>query len=366
MVFIKDGDLYFQDGKNAPVRLAHVGEKSYSPKLSDDNQKVVFSKDNGNEYSINTDGTNEQIIIPNDWLSTFETGTNENIWGFVPGTHQLLIETYRCESPKFGSLCSRSVFLANADTGAIKKLADLGLIYQQNRISRNIAISPDGKMIAVGAMNGMKILTLDGKIIRQNILPYKPSTSTVLFPSLFWLPDSSGLIIGIPDTTIDSFAYGNYPAHTLWRYTIDNNVAIQIHLDAPPLPGNGGTNDFVISPDGNWGIYGGLGEADPSLYIVNLINGHKFGEGNDTQPSFSWGPDSKHFIYTSLSSTLGNVSQPANITPICRLDKWIDADHFTCWSHEKILVAKIGYNEVTIYDLGFDKNIDAFVLIKPK
>jgi hypothetical protein len=47
MLFTKDGDLYFQDEEATPVKLSHIGDPNYqsyySPRLSDDNQKVVFS-----------------------------------------------------------------------------------------------------------------------------------------------------------------------------------------------------------------------------------------------------------------------------------------------------------------------------------
>ncbi len=162
MVFVKDGDLYFQDGHNVPVKLTHIGEKSYYPKLSDDNQKVVFSRNDGNEYSINTDGTQEQIIITkttNRWTAPFEPTINKGIFEFIPGTHQLLFETFLCESQEFRSPCSTSIFLVDTDTGKIKKLADLGLSLQQNSFNRNIRISPNGKLIAVGTLDGVDIFT---------------------------------------------------------------------------------------------------------------------------------------------------------------------------------------------------------------
>lgn len=364
MIFVKDGDLYFQDGNNLPVKLTHVGEKSYYPKLSDDNRKVVFSRDDGNEYSINTDGTQEQIIIRNDWLASFEAGTNKSILGFVSATHQLLVETYFCESQKFESPCSTSLFLANTDTGTMEKLVDLGLALQQNSISRNIEVSPDGKMVAFGTMQGVGIITIEGKIVRNNILPYKPSTSTVLFPFLYWLPDSNGLIVALPNTIYHSTAYGDFPAYTVWRYRIDKNDATQILLDSP-LRGIG-IGDFDISPDGNWGIYGGIGEADSSLYIGNLTNGHTQIFGHDIQPSFSWSPDSTHFIYTSNNSVLGTIDQQFILIKNCGFIQWIDAGHFTC-NVGSIRMAEIDAGgEVKLYDLGFGKDVEDTLLIKPK
>jgi hypothetical protein len=268
MTFIKNGDLYFQDGENLPVKLTHVGEKSYYASLSDDNQKVVFYRSDGNEYAINADGTQEQIIIPNNWLASFESGTKKSIFGFIPHTHQLLLETYLCESEKYGSPCSARLFIVDTDTYGIAKLADLDVALYRDTINRNIKVSPNGEMIAVGTMDGMDIFTLDGKIIRENILPYKPSTD-ILFPYLFWLPDSSGLTLALPDKIYDSTAYDNGTAYTIWRYLIDDNSAVQMPIDPSRI-----TAQFDIFPDGKWIIYGGVGDAEPTLYLGDLTTGH--------------------------------------------------------------------------------------------
>ena len=42
MLFVRDGELYFQDGNDLPIRLTYVGGKGYEPILSDDNRKLVF------------------------------------------------------------------------------------------------------------------------------------------------------------------------------------------------------------------------------------------------------------------------------------------------------------------------------------
>jgi dipeptidyl aminopeptidase/acylaminoacyl peptidase len=366
VVFLKDGDLYFQDGNSSPVKLTHVGERADNPKLSDDNQKVVFSRDDGNAYSINTDGTQEQTIITkitDAWLFDLKQGMNKGIVGFVPGTHQLLFETAACESQEFLSPCSASIFLVDTDTGTEKKLGDFGLSIQQNRKNRNVGVSPDGKMLAVVTINGMDILTIDGKVVRHNILPYKPSTEVVLFPSLFWLPDSSGLIVALPNAFYNSNAYSNFPASTIWRYMIDSNTGVQISFDPSPM-----LDTFQVSPDGKWIVYGGLGD-DNTVYLGNLADSHVQAAGNAGPVYFSWGSDSKHFIATSTDSFLGTVGTP-NLTPICKLNEWIDAGHFTCLSIEggelRYRMAEIEAETVKIYDLGFEKDVELSLLIKTK
>jgi len=370
ITFVRDDDLYFQDGNSLPVKLAHVGEKYNYSELSDDNQKVVFFRnDDSNRYSINTDGTDERIVIPNDWLDSFETGTTWGGSNFIPSTHQLLLATILCKSQKWGSPCSMSLFLADTDTGKIRKLADFGLAYQQNSQNKNVKVSPDGKMVAVGTMDGVDIITLNGKIIRDNMFPYKPSTGDdVLFPSLFWLPDSSGLIVALPDTLYNDHAFHDLSAHSIWRYTIKNNIATQIPLDPSPM-----ADTFQVSPDGNWIVYGGYG-YDLPVYLGNLADGHIQIFKNDLQYfRFSWSPDSQHFIAETAGSSLGTVDVPSFAFILtCQADgEWIDAGHFTCFPPEKSSnprrrIAEITPDGIKIYDLGFGEDIEPYVFIKPK
>ena len=65
MLVYQDFNLYFQDGNEPPVKLAHFEEtttRPFSPILSDDNQKVVFPQEDGTKiYAINTDGTHKRL-----------------------------------------------------------------------------------------------------------------------------------------------------------------------------------------------------------------------------------------------------------------------------------------------------------------
>ncbi len=258
MVFVKDGDLYFQDGNNSPIKLAHIETKNGfpdSPGLSDDNQKAVFVQDDGSVDSINTDGTKERTVIPNGWLDSFLPGTQIAGLNFIPHTHQLYVETVQCKPQSPPALCPTSVFIGNTDTGEIRKLADLGSVlgnvpgteYFEDQHT-NVVISPDGKMLAVGTIDGVEIFSLDGKILRRNVLPTTTSKPYISFPYLSWLPDSSGLIVALSNVIYHDYYFGDIAAYTVWRYTISNNAAEQILLDPIP-PVNGA---FRVSPDGRW------------------------------------------------------------------------------------------------------------------
>jgi hypothetical protein len=365
MLFNKDSNLYFQAGNNPPIKLAQNEKNPYDPfppELSSDNKKVVFSQDDGNIYSINTDGTTEQIIIPNEWLNSQETGTRIDALKFIPRTHLLFLQTVLCKSKSSASLCSASIFLADADTGKIRNLADLGLVLQNDDLSPNIVISPDGRMVAVGTLDGVKIFTLDGRIIRNNVLPYKPDSNYGFFSSLFWLPDSSGLIVALPNTNYHDPILGETTAYTIWRYKIDSNSIDQILLDPPPLP-----IFLQVSPDGKWIVYGNLYPSP--LYLGNLINGHTQVFGADQTPNFYWSPDSKHLIDRDIVFTsFGQPFVDAGVSP-----EWIDSSHYIYIISppdnsppypERVLIAEIKGNAIVYYESGLLH--PSFVTIKPK
>jgi hypothetical protein len=359
MLFKKDNDLYFQDGENSPVKLAHSEGNVYPPYfalLSSDNRKVVFYQDDGNIYSINTDGTQEQVILPKNWLNSLNSGTLLEEVKFVPHTHFLSFQAVWCKEKSSVSQCSKTIFLVDTDTGEIRKLADLGLTIQNfNPVIYDVRFSPNGKMLAVGVAGSVKIYTLDGKIIRQNILPFTPGKSDTLFPSLFWLPDSSGLIAALPDKTVPDPYYmdGSAPAYTIWRYMLDGDTTAQIPFD-PPVAGT-----FEVSPDGNWIVYGGISPVDTKLYVGNLADGKAKVFGNDDlRKNFQWSPDSKHFIHgLAVVTSFDKPPLDGGAGPT-----WIDTNHFMYLDipqrnpliqKERFLVAETRENEVHYYDVGF-------------
>ena len=195
VVFRQDGNLYFQDGNTEPVQLTLDGKNSNFLAISEDNRKIIFEREGSSTiYSINSDGTGEQELITSQWLDAFGDGTRMRSPAFVPGTHRLFFNTYLCEPPSYDPLCSTGLFLVDADTGIIKILFSPSETVQRNYPYDYFKVSPDGKLIAVALPGHIDVFGIDGKVLNRDILPYKASTSDDLFPILFWLPDSNGLI----------------------------------------------------------------------------------------------------------------------------------------------------------------------------
>jgi len=371
MVFTKGGDLYFRDGSSSPVKLTHGGELPLYPHISDDNQKIVFSRgkpsdeDFSNIYSVNSDGSQEQALITQQWLTNRGEGTRVRFHPvFVPNTHKLLFNTYLCVSQGPDSPCSVGIFLIDADSGKIKEILAPGPANLHDYV-REFNLSPDGKMISIATIGHIDILGITGSDVRHNILAYKPSTSRAQFPAQFWLPDSSGLIVALPNTIYHSTAYGDLPAYTLWRYTIDNQKAVHIPLDAPLMNLEFSMDRFQVSLDGNWILYGGNSDNETSAYLGNLANGKAQLLGDLRPPYFSWSPDSKHFLSGNF---LGAIEKP--LFPINGFGlSWIDANHYIYISLDKkpkTRIGELGGNTTRLYELGFDKDVDDSLSIKRK
>ncbi len=329
MVFLKDGNLYFQDENNTPVQLTHGGDAPHSPMISDDNQKIVFFRNDYSEiYSVNANGSQEKKLVskrslPENWYG----GATQ---AFIPGSHKLLYSTYKCERKEEGQLCAVGISLVDTDTGTIKRLVAPGTTEKLNH-DGIFRVSPDGTMVSVASIGRIDIYDMNGQIVRKNVLPYTPSTSYTLFPKQFWLPDSSGLIVAVPDATFDSVAYGNMSVYTVWRYTIGTDTSSIIPITPVPICGF-----FEVSPDGNWVFYGSSVLYEPETYIGNLINAQTQFLVNHPSfhPVISWSPNSEHFIYSQ--SNLGSVVMDK---PSIHLEGpftgWIDAKHFTFLSEKQ-------------------------------
>jgi hypothetical protein len=354
LFFTRDGDLYFQEGNLSPIKVSHLGVRNNLRAFSRDYQKVVFYQTDGNIYSINTDGTQERIIIPKNWLNSFPSGTQLSVLNFIPNTHLLFFGTILCKDQSSTSLCSITIFLADTATGKIRKLADLGLAQEEYLlpfIPNNVKISPDGKMMAVGTTDGLKIFYMDGRIIRSNVLPYKPSTTYAIFPSLFWLPDSSGLIAALPNTIYHSQHSDDITAYTIWRYIIDSNSSVQIPFD-PPVAGS-----LEVSPDGNWIVYGAISSSEATLYLGNLVDNRVEPFGHDVNKVFSWSPNSKHFIHGwTVVTSFDNPPVYGGAGPY-----WLDFDHFIYFDlkannptiqQDRLLIGEIRGDKIDYYDLG--------------
>ena len=302
MVIVKNGNLYLQNGTNSQIQLTYRG-KDRNPILSDDGKKIVFYRGEtfDSVYSINADGSHEQEIIESQSLSVLGHGDIKALT-FVPNTHFLLFNTFLCnpsEALYNAPDCTVGIYSVDADSREISELVS-GL--NGNALQeRNFAVSPDGSYISVAALGHIDIYFLYTKrvdISQQDAILYNITTPDEFLPLQYWLTDSSGLIAVLPT---DIHNEPGTPPHTFtaWRYTMPNNVstgkATQIPLD-PPIVFLW-TCNFSVSPDRNWIFY--ISDRIPSLYLINLNDGHtqlhEDGCPSSSVASPQWSSDSLHF-----------------------------------------------------------------------
>lgn len=338
MAYIVDGNLYIQNGSNSPKQLSNSGE-DISPIFSDDGEKIVFSRgnipDNKSIFSINADGSHEQELITIHWLDTLGTKTEAGHLAFVPNTHQILFNTYMCpEDNNSSSGCTVGLFLADTDSGKLKEIIapTLGAYLPWGGDSRwlgNFSISPDGNLLSVAHAGQIDIFDMDGNVIQHTIMKYSFDLPFELYPKVYWLSDSSGLIAALP-AEIDYRGpwYSGDPDYTIWRYTFDDNVATQIPFEPTPSWMHMESNDVIsISPNREWVVYF---SNDCQLYKGNLLSGST----DLLLPCryflpMQWSSDNMHFASGANpeGSIFGSIDTLLNYASWHFLD-WIDAQRF--------------------------------------
>lgn len=381
VLFARDGNLYLQDSDQAAAALTQTEGSGFIMErmLSDDGQKIVFlrgktsksASTNADIYTVSADGSDLRLLLPPEWLATLSKGTVRGaaLPVFVPGTHQVLFETSLCQSPADGAPCSVGIFLADADGGETKTILTPGKA-QAPSMQARFQVSPDGKLVAVASPGHVDIFDIDGQLVRGGIFLYTPSTSETQYATLFWLPDSSGLIAALPTNTFHIAAYNkDVPAYAIWRYTLADSHAEPIPLDPSPMNLQGAADRFLVSPNGRWLLYGGNGPAASDVYLGDLTNGQVQLIGNNPQPVFSWSPDSQRFFGQNFAGVIGE--RVAQVTKK-NFDvlHWIDAAHFLCRfcgpNDSKPYVAEIAGDELVLYRLPPAMEDDPYLLVKKR
>jgi WD40-like Beta Propeller Repeat len=364
MAYIVDGNLYVQDGNHSPKQLSNSGE-DHSPIFSSDGEKIVFHRgrmdDNESIVSINADGSDEQEVITKDWLTSLGKGTKTGQLVFVPHTHQMLFNTYVCYSDGLYSIfaCTVGLFLANTDTGKIKEIMPpagggdfLGF--------GNFSVSPDGKLMSIAHDGQIDILGIDGKVIHPGIIKYTRSKPLELYPRVFWLSDSSGLILALPAETDYRGAAAESPDFTVWHYTFGEKVATQILLDLLPTWVHMDCGDDVmsVSPNGKWAVFF---TNDLQIFSVNLADGTTHFYPQSEPPYIYclpalWSSDNIHFAGGDPEqSVLGSSDTSLAFIPSYFVG-WIDARRYIYFlnivpttENIQLLVGEIGGETLLTY-----------------
>lgn len=343
-----DGDLYVRDSGKSAIQLAQdVKAERYNdlPLISADGEKIIFYRAGESKldllYAINADGTGEQALVTPERLAAFGEAYDD-VWtrlfspAFVPGTHLLLFNTYYDMQANYPGrpYAGDDLFIINTDTGKLKQLRGRGQ-------GGNFLISPDGKWIAIQALDHIDVIDTQGQMVYQNLVTYDKTEAHVVIP-MYWALDSQELII-LPSEIPESSG-GDSIVRSIWRYAVNGGARTEIRLTPEVF-----FNYYSISPDGNWIAYsydsGGLDPNTTSgVYLGNLRNGTSqllyAPQPNENTalvdvPLYydGWSPDSVSFIVHNGSFRLfvGNIHGglvPMGSSQGLEISGWIDNKRF--------------------------------------
>ncbi len=334
MAYIIDRNLYFQDGSKPPLQLTYSGVDWRTLFFSEDGEKIFFFRGAPlhNLYSINRDGSQEHALVTNSLLAAFGEDYDESTTPcdpiIVPHTHLLLFRT--CSHPdEYTTIQNSDLFIADTDTNQVEILLPRGQ-------GGTFYVSPDGSKLAVRMRNSIDIFGIDGKVIRRNLATYIRSEPIPLAPLVYWVSNSSELILALPINTF--YDTSQPPTYTIWRYSLDTGLGIQINLDPPPM-----SNEPIwASPDGNWITYNNYYEH--SFYLGDLRAGGA--QPYEIALPYAWSLDNIHFVYT--------VSQPGgsdlylasvNASPVFvgkgEFVGWLDANRYIYFANQTFIMGEI-------------------------
>jgi hypothetical protein len=153
-------------------------------------------------------------------------------------------------------------------------------------------------------------------MIHHNLATYTLSEPYAIAALIYWLPDSSGLILALPISTV--YDLGPPPTYEVWRYSLKTGTGTQIELD-PPVMGHA---PIGVSPDGNWIMY--TNQEIGLSYLGDLQEGRTQSYGSAYLSG--WSPDSVHFLCNSLY--LASIHEPPALVGSGELVRWLDASRY--------------------------------------
>jgi len=218
------------------------------------------------------------------------------------------------------------LFLVDADTNQVKN------VFPREQ-GGTFYVSPDGSMLAIDRENYIDIVGIDGKMIYPKLATYTLSEPTPLAAQVYWLSDSSELIVALPISTFHET--GLIPKYSIWRYSLNTGKGVKISLE-PPLMGH---DPARVSPDGNHIIYNDYEEGP--FYVGDLREGRaQLYEPSGAYSFSNWNSGSAYFIYESAVGRdlyVGSFNSPPVLIGSGHFIGWVDANRYL-YSNDKTLV----------------------------
>jgi hypothetical protein len=267
------------------------------PLISPDGQWIAYRVEGPTQteiWAVRWEGGDAHLLLtegelPKDGLGENYTGRRILAVRWVPGRNELALTTTALPAvPE--AMPKVELWNLDVETGALRYILDMG------QVDRPL-YAPDGAQFVLlrygtgdSHQGSLTLFNADGTG-GQELLSFPAGPNVFSFESqVSWLPDSSGLWVAIPDSTLDLAPSPS--AVTLYRVPVGGGAEAVAHLD--------GLETFW-SPDGTRLAYFRASPDTPEMRELLLANA----DGSNPEPYTSfrdgtfggWSPDSKHFLY---------------------------------------------------------------------
>ncbi len=335
VAYTNGGNVWLWEEGLPPQQLTSSGNAARVA-ISGDGARVVFLRQVDPEgaghtelRAVNADGTAETTLLGAAALDALyppvemTVGIDISQLAFIPGTHDLLFNTYRIPEV-IGFFKNDDLLRINTDTGALTTLLAPGS-------GGNFVLSPDGALVALTTPTSAGLVNSDGTDLRLGLItfPHIITYSEYLYyPTPVWAPDSSAVGIALPSA--DPLAPST--SGTTWLIPVDGSPAASLGTItgmfffpfmtypslSPSLDHVAYTRD-TATPNVRDLLVAAPSGASESLVTTAEIDWR------------GWSPDGAHFLYTAggpFALHLGTIGDPG-VPIVTGADPlWISSNEF--------------------------------------
>jgi hypothetical protein len=350
---LSEGSLMILDSTETPISLRPLVESPVDPstspiRFSGDGDWIVFLGLgelflNDRVFSVNADGTRFQTLLSGEKTNQLEIFSESVLelgipnFALVPGTSKMLF-TLEVVFVQGNQRLLYDLFSLDAKSGRLNRIFPIdkgGIPFP----------SPDGRKLALTRCETVFLTTINGKIIRPDILPISKIDNRCQDPAIVWAPDSSnfGAIVRSEKESLVWSVDSATGASTLL-----GNLEQKINgVLSPSL-------DCIADPSLTGDSYTSFPYFEP---IAGSMNLRLLKMAGSTFISFS--PDGKHFAFyksdnrSAESLYIGSLDGQfacISIGSAKKYFRWINNSQFVYLLGKTIQLGDIGGNSVELFD----------------
>ncbi len=334
IVYTDGGNVWIIDGQSLAAQLTSTGDAA-RVLISSDGERIVYLRRPANQPSppeirvVHRDGSGDSALLTADQIDglyPLQDFVHSNIAeiGFIPGTHQLLLNSSAlAEGP--GVFNRNDLLRLNTDTGSLETIlaADLGGAF---------SLSPDGGHMAIIRPDSVSLAAIDGSDMHANVISYTPVitySEYQYYAQPVWSPDSSHF--GVAISSEDPLA--PRVTGTIWSVSSPDGLATQLGTMAGDFFFIQTGADPSLSPNLDWVgfLRPGAGNGAPPNMLLAHPDSLGLGVYDQGSARFQgWSPNGVRFAYASGASELYVGVPEAPRIPVGQGTdlRWLDDDTF--------------------------------------